>query len=32
MIVRMDPDKLGEAEAGKGLHSFFKLQTTMSIT
>ena len=28
----MDPAKLQEAETGKGLHCFFKLQTTMSTT
>ena len=32
MIVRMELDKLQKAEAGQGLHSFFKLQTTMSTT
>merc|ERR1719282_969565 len=30
-IVQMAPNKLAEAEKG-GLHTFFKLQTTMSIT
>ena len=32
MIVQMEQEKLQKAEAGKGLHSFFKLQTTMSTT
>ena len=32
MVVKMEPEKLMQAEQGKGLHSFFKLQTTMSTT
>ena len=32
MVVKMEPEKLVQAEQGKGLHSFFKLQTTMSTT
>ena len=32
MIVQMDAAKLREAEGGKGLQSFFKLQTTMTTT
>jgi len=32
MIVQMDAEKMRAAELGKGLHSFFKLQTTMSTT
>ena len=32
MVVQMEEEKLRKAEEGKGLHVFFKLQTTMSTT
>ena len=32
MVVQMEEEKLRKAEEGKGLHVFFKLQTTLSTT